>query len=715
MSDELGVNELADLLADHEPMDLVVPSDPSEVEGSYDEVYKKEQQEREESRKHKRRKRSRHGAKSRIKHSGGRKSDGVNPRVRSKFVIDAAESGETESDDGFVVGSDEDGESDVYGGPMAMREGGKRHIFPEGEEDMTAEEVARAIEERYRSGRKKANRTEALLSSGIPKGKLSSLRYASHLLPQDTDPKVFAVKCRPRMARVLVARLVNKCYAFRIGRNYEKRKVDLGIISVFCFDHVKEYIYIESHRKAFVENAINGLVGLFRSNISLVNPSELMQMMEHRPSEDKIRLGSFVRLRRRQYRLDIAQVIAVDSASRRVTVKVVPREDFVGKTCNKPEVRMPQRLFVPNLAVGAHNRGEMYTWGDLIFDGEGYLHLSVSLSQVISGVKMEKPTVEELAAFFSSDLNRVREAASHFASNGRGSAGLRIGDMVRVVSGQLRETVGTIENIFLDTNTVALSCRVPMKGETIKLRVELPLCVKHFTEGTHVVIDGGVHAGESGTVVKALGDVVHVFSDRATATRELVVRADDCHRSNLVGSFGHTSGSWKLFDLVMLPDSSSVACVVRLNRNDVCVLTDRMETRYLSTTQIKPVLTGRRQTTDQLANMITRGSEVIIQNDDSSPYHLDGQTGRVEQVFNTTLFVRVKTVKENSGLVAVDASCVLLIGGRTTTKQIQPAKQLPTVNRNPHNASRADLSVPNPRMTSEDWAGNSEWYEMDIE
>nr|CCC89541.1 putative transcription initiation protein [Trypanosoma congolense IL3000] len=720
MAEDLGVSELANLLEDHELDDLIAAPDVFEEHGTPHEDRTEGRRIRGGNKNEKRRKKHpRYEAKRNA--DNGEEDEGSEsalsdeaPRKRSKYIIEAAESSGSEPDDGFIVESDEDVGEDVYRGFAPVPAERKRHIFREGEEGMTNEELARAIEQRYRAS-KREDHTEAPLTSGLPKGKLSSLRYASHLLPQSTDPKVFVVKCRPRMTRLLVARIVNKCYAYRIGRNYEQRRVDLGIISVFCLDHVKEYIYIESHRKSFVENALNGLDGVFRSNISLVNPSELMQMLEHRPTGDKIRIGSFVRLRRNPYRLDLAQVVSIDTTARRVAVKVVPREDFVGKVYNKPELRMPQRLFVPSLALDVRERGGMHIWGDLTFDRDGYLRLSMSYNVIIAGPKMEKPTVEELATFFNNDRGRVRDAAARLDSGGQMVTELHLGDVVRVVSGQLRGTTGVIENIFMDTNTAALSCPVPGRKDPIKLRVELAACVKHFAEGAHVIIDKGEYAGESGTVVKASGEVVHVFSDRATAVRELVVCASDCRQSNLVGSFSHTCGSWKLFDLVMLSDSSSVACIVRLNRNNVCVLTDRMETRYASTSQLKAVLSGKRQTTDRFANIITRGCEVVIKNDNTSPYHLDGQTGRVEQVFNTTLFVRVRSVKENSGLVVFDAPSVLLIGGRTTTRHIQQPRQLPVLKHRTQDAVKADLSVPNPRVTSEDWVGNSEWYEAEEE
>ncbi|PWU99540.1 putative transcription initiation protein [Trypanosoma cruzi] len=368
MEEELNVSELAGLLGDDELLDVTSPlvaalpqsATSAELDGK--DVGSKK--------KHKRKgKRLRHEKKHRklseIEENNESEDDNnETPRKRSKYVIDAAESGDSESEgDDFIVGSDEEDEDGDYVGGIPTYEPRKTHIFREGEENMTSEELARAIEERHRAS-KEGGKTETSLLAGLGKGNMSSLRYTSHLLPQDTDPRVFAVKCRPRMARLLVARIVNKCYAYRIGRNYEKRKVDLGIISVFCLDHVKEYIYIEAHRKVFVENALKGLDGLFRYKITLVNPSELMQMMERRPSPEKLRVGSFVRLRQRQYRLDLAQVVEVHPISNQVTVKVVPREDFVGKPFNKIEMRLPPR-FLFQLLQRMCRSGAISTAGEI--------------------------------------------------------------------------------------------------------------------------------------------------------------------------------------------------------------------------------------------------------------------------------------------------------------------------------------------------------------
>ncbi|EPY22093.1 transcription elongation factor SPT5, partial [Strigomonas culicis] len=421
---------------------------------------------------------------------------------------------------------------------------------------MSDAEVERHYQERYR----------ALKQEAVTKTQKRSLRYASRFLPTEKDPKVFAIKCRPRMNRILVARIVNKCHAYRIGNNFEHKKMDLGVISVFCLDHVKEYIYVEAYRKLFVENAINGLEGLFRFRITVVDPSDLMKMMEHRPAEEKIHIGSLVRLRQRFYRNDLAQVTSVHSDGTHITVKVVPREDFVGKPFHKATTQLPARFFSPSLAIDVDVSGNGHRWGEYQFDQEGYLLKTVSARMVFSNAQMEAPTAEELARFYNNNRERVREAVARTIAKSGEQTVFQVGDSVRVTTGQLVGTVGTILSIMTGDHTALLSCKAPGRKDPLKLKVELAICAKHFMEGTHIIIDNGEYAGEGGTVLRSMGDVILVLPDRAAMEGEIRVKANDCHQSKLIGTFQHKVGTWQVFDLVSVSVTSLAACIVRLSR-----------------------------------------------------------------------------------------------------------------------------------------------------
>lgn len=109
-------------------------------------------------------------------------------------------------------------------------------------------------------------------------------------------------------------------------------------------------------------------------------------------------------------------------------------------------------------------------------------------------------------------------------------------------------------------------------------------------------------------MVRTCNDTVLLFPDRTSASTELVIRANDCHQSNLVGSFGHSYGVWQLFDLVALSDTNVAACIIRLSRQNVDVLTERNERRTLTYAQIKAISRGSRKTTDRMQNPLVRGS-----------------------------------------------------------------------------------------------------------
>ncbi|CAJ1044217.1 transcription elongation regulator-like protein [Leishmania guyanensis] len=654
MAEEVNYDELADLLG----------SNAGFMSEAADGVVGKH--ERDRLRKHKKHRRDK--KRSREEDNGGSSDD---KRVKSKYVLDAAESGdsndEDELSDADLVDDDEEVEDVNYGDRP------KRYMFHEGDDKKSVDEMARYYEEVDRHYRRHGDNEDALLT----RSDLSSRRLASQFLPREDDPKVFAVKCRPRMSRMLVTRIVNKCYAYRVGRNYEHKKVDLGIISVFALDHVKEYIYVEASRKRFVENVLNGLDGVFRFNIAVVDPKELLQTMETRPSTQKVRVGDYVRLRQRFYRGDLAQVTALHPDGVHITCKVVPREDFVQKPFNKATKRLEPRFFTPRQAVDVREMENSYVWGDLHFDREGYLLKTVSTRMVVSGAQLEQPSIEELARFYNDQREKV-ERALRAAEAAAQVPPISIGDSVRVTTGQLRNTIGVVENVFTNTNTAVLTCTVPGRVQPIKVQVELSACTKHFSEGAHVVVERGEHAGESGTVVKSWGSIVLLFPDRAAVGAELKVEANDCHQSKLGSVSVHSKGVWQVFDLVSITEPNCVGCIVRLNRSDVDVLTENNDVRTLSYAQVNAVGRDTRQTTDCRENTLSRGAEVHIQKHPWTPIGLEGQTGRIEHIFHRTIFVRCRASPLHANIVALKAECVLLIGGRKTTRRTAPAQEVAT-------------------------------------
>lgn len=731
---------------------------------------------KEKKHKEKRRKEKKHRKRSRDEEGNAEEKEDDEERdrrPRSKYVLDEADS--ASEDDSFIEDEEEEEEGFrdlLYQPPSSLgREGGEGMLgggnLGMGQDrnaHLTDEELGRQYEERVRWMREQRKAMAAQRGGGggggyrmsgsgggeeggfepttVPREELLSLRYTSEMLPQPNDPKVYAVKCKPRMTRILVARIVNKCYAYRMGINLEK-KMDLGILSVFSLDHVKEYIYVEAHRQSFVTNALEGLVGLFRFTITQVPPTELLQMLEKKPTHEKILVGELVRLRQFPYRGDIGEVVSLLSDTRHMVVKVVPREDFLGKVYHKTTSVLPQRFFSAEQAVGAEERGDHIRWGELKFDHDGYLLKTVSIRSVLHGKRLQIPPGSgELAIFYRHNRELVKEAVARYAAEGSQMMDrIRIGDTVRVVSGELKNTVGTVTNLLKNTGMAVLSCSIPQQKTPISLRVELCDCTKHFQEGTHVVVEEGPYRGRSGTVVKSYEEVVVLFCDRDENTPEITVKANDCYQSKLITTFsspfqgaipkgsrgnnaagasGASSGvggsssfaSWSLYDLVRLADSRSVGCIVLFHQDHVDVLTEGNECRNLSYAQVTPIGRGSRKAIDIYQNSLERGAEVSVRETNLTPFHLGGSSGRIEHVFNETVFVRFTHRKVHAGLVAMPASCVLLTGGRKTTITDATGKRLrklllPTM-RKSENAVMADYSLD---VKGDTWQHTSEFVD----
>jgi len=653
------------------------------------------------------------GKKHRKEKKSSKKKRSSNP-----YIDDAAESGE-ESEEA------DDATHEIPDDPeVAYIKNYKRrvHMFEEGENEKTPEEIAAEIVRRAELLRRSTRTVSLTRRPGSSRAPVipqhesyemrpiripPSARLSTAFLPRPTDPKVFAVKCKPGMPRILVTRIVNKCYHYRIGKNDEEKKVDLGIISVFALDHVKEYIYIESYRQGFVENTLNGLVGVFRYNIHVVDPSELLRLVEHRPKQransgaESIKVGDFVRVKSTpsQYRGDLAVVLEKHEEGKRSTIRLIPRED-VAKPYAKPQasVRHPQKFFDPNVAVGVHGNGDRYRWGDLLFDGQGYLLLTVATRNLIFGDQMMRPSTEELTAFYKGRKNDVTYACEMVAAarasvSGAPKMDLRLGEPVRVVAGTLAGAIGTIVDVTVSSNTVKISCAIPGRPTPIELRTELSFCTRHFVMGDRVGVESGAYAGSMGTVIQASGDVVRVLRDESQ--EEIEALAADCRLVRFVSAAKHTVASWRMFDLIVLVDGVTIGCVVRCSTASLTVVTSKNLAKEVALGEIKAAAKtlsqGRMSAIDRMQNVVKRGDEVIIKEVGTSgisPMLLD-TTAIVEQTFLDYLFVRSSRVFENSGILAIEAGCVQKMGGRTTMKHIAAPKQLPMPEKRSHYATRA--------------------------
>ncbi|CUF97097.1 Hypothetical protein, putative [Bodo saltans] len=733
MDDEIEIDaaELGAILDDHPstlmPSEIPVDTDVGVAANATEVVEQDKDDSETESERRARKKARKEARKEKKEKRKDRKT------TSSKYVDIAADEGEDDEDD------DDEGEHETGATQeedYIKNYKSKNHLFREGDENLSAEELARSIELRNNLAktRKSNNKGKAAGSSAaaaasttqeleefhelVPRKIPIVKRFSAAFLPRETDAKVFAVKCKSGMARTLVARIVNKCYHFRIGRNDEGKKLDLGILSVFALEHSKEYIYVESYRQLFVEQALNGLVGLFRYSIKMVDPNELMQLMEPRASSKvPLRVGTFVRVRsHKPYQGDLAQVLNLEDDGKRVIVKLVPREDFVDKRYSKPTLILPQRFFNPSVAQGAVTDGETHRWGDAVFDNDGYIIKTISLRGVVSGDQMVAPSTEELAFFLQNKRDQITIAASTVAASGAvgqhtSQREYKLGEVVRVVSGQLANAVGTIVDVTLSTNTVKIACRIPGRAQPLEVRAELSNCERHFIAGNHIGVEQGPYQGRTGTVLKVISNGLLAVLGDGDAT-EFEVRTKDCRQSRLISTSRHSLGAWRLFDLVMI-NGNTAGCIVRCTPTQLDVLTTENIVTTISPSEVTKVVRGAgRPAVDKTQNAVARGGAVtILATNERVPPSVTGAVGTVEQLFDQTLFVRCGSVTENSGVVAIPSNLVQLVGGKTTTKKVAPTQHLAFVRAKGHYATKPD-GVHATQQESDRWETHSELYTL---
>jgi transcription elongation factor SPT5 len=553
------------------------------------------------------------------------------------------------------------------------------------------EQIAKQMEERLRAQRQHQPLHEDYGGElGAADRYDSSQRFTAALLPRPSDPKVFAVKVRPGFTRLLVARLVNKCHAYLHGNNQQRIRQDLGIISAFSLDHVREWIYIEAHRKRFVETAISGLDHVFRFKISQVDPRELMQLMQRQSAtKDELNVGQYVRVRHGPYEADIATVIAVSDEGHRAMVKLVPREDYINRERRDRRAggnrgsRPPQKFFRPQLAIGARqDTSGNWFWDGCEFDTDGYLYKEFSARQLLVGDKCTPPSLDELVVYHNENRDAIEQAAAAFGGS-RKTRALRPDEPVRVSGGQLSGIVGRVRETDVASGRATLETTV--KGAKSVLTVNSADLVKHFEPGAHVIVESGPHSGESGVVLACEGAMVALVTDQTQ--RELWVESEACRASRMVSARPHKVGAHQLFDLVTLVDNTTVGCIALLVGNSATILTSQNMLQNTLLSNIKQTLREKMVVTDSLGNRVAKRDTVVVSAVDA-PQQYSKLIGTVQQVYHNTLFIVSTKVRENAGLFAIDAKSVSRLEGRNKLRQ-QSDYIAPRVRERPAHPARA--------------------------
>ncbi|GAA0155698.1 hypothetical protein LIER_13370 [Lithospermum erythrorhizon] len=346
-------------------------------------------------------KRSRHGGES-----GARKRR--NRAVLELFEDAAYEvDGESSSDGENDFDIDDFLEDEAFNDVKANDEPLKVPLVPIKEEEMDDAELERMVEERYGRGASFVRFPEDGYDN-------TEAVDRDEYLPFSKDPTLWKVKCMVGREKHSVLCLMQKFVDLRtLGTK-------LQIISAFSLDHVKGFIYIEAESQQDLYEACKGLPSVYVSRVTPVPPNESSHVLSVRSKGCGITAGMWARVKSGKYKADLAQIVAVNEARKKATVKLVPRIDLRalaekfggGVSLKKASTPAPSRLissseleeFRPLIQIRRdRDTNIIFEVLDGMMLKDGYLYKKIPLDSL--SVWGAMPTEDELLKFEPSNNN----------------------------------------------------------------------------------------------------------------------------------------------------------------------------------------------------------------------------------------------------------------------------------------------------------------------
>eukprot|EP00756_Hemistasia_phaeocysticola_P025263 Hpha_TRINITY_DN15997_c10_g5::TRINITY_DN15997_c10_g5_i1::g.70314::m.70314/K15172/SUPT5H, SPT5; transcription elongation factor SPT5 len=550
---------------------------------------------------------------------------------------------------------------------------------------------------------------EASEERGIPLDKLNQMSAQRGLYPTISDPKLFMVRVKPGYAKPLCAQLMYKSLSFAF------RGQDLMIKSVFCRDHLPDYLYIEAHRQVHVENAVSGMQGVYRSKIQLVPLPEMPATLAVTRKVSDIGPGSWGRFRYGLHKGDLCRIVKKDDDKATHTVHVIPRVDWsrflenesargagVFRTQGQRQKGRPvQRFFgedewgkcelsrdgtvtMAQYVAGQQgaakteeakalaSRGVIFVRGRY-FSLQGHEEKTVRQAQISTEGKIVDASVDEIERFCR---HQLPSGSNHLKALKRTrEVEFQRGDDVRVMRGELRGAMGTIREAYTDaTGTkfrVEITSEEVMGGEESAAWVPLTkdMIEKIVYVGDHVRIAVGAHKGQTGMVTSVQGRAASVLSH--VLGHEVNVFVSDLVKSQEVSRGVPRYGGYELMELVRLQDGTT-GVILHMQDSYFRVLCDQGEVgvyphgevlEVISSTRQSERSKGRRQSTlDRFDNEMCQDDVVKVINN-SSPW--SGVVGNVKHICADAVWVLSSACPTNMGVFVTRNTDLRVQGGET--------------------------------------------------
>ncbi|KAF9011770.1 hypothetical protein BDQ17DRAFT_1344799 [Cyathus striatus] len=548
------------------------------------------------------------------------------------------EEAEEDLADGFIEAGD-DMDEDISRRRHAILDS-KRQFD---EEDKSPEQIARELSKRW--------------------GGRSAVRYTGDmneipqrlLMPSVHDASLWQVRVKPGRERDIIFSLMRKSIDMEYTAN------PLSILSAFQRDSLPGMIYVEAKSSKQVQQACNGLVGVYPSRgIHLVPIEEMASLLQIKKQDQTVNPGMWVRIKRGKYAGDLAQVIDVTENGEDVGLKFIPRIDLTPRddasldstkkrkktAVNNTTMRPPQRLFNYEEVVKVYGRkhvskrGHTYT-----FQGDSFKDGFIEKDFKISALTLEdvNPTLDEITQFSRRqdgegdnlvDLSVIAEASRKAAI-----AVLQPGDHIEVFEGEQAGVHGVVDEVNGDVVTIT-AIGVDIDGQ----KIELPArsVRKRFKPGDHVKVMSGQNADETGLVVSVTDNVVTFLSDMSM--QEVSVFSKDLREAAEVGSGTNIVGNYELHDLVQL-DAQTVGVIYKTERDSFRVLDQNGQTRLVQPHQI-----SMRRDSNRSIAVDSEHHELRI-NDNVKEMEGEKRKGRVLHIYQSFYaFLHNRDIAENGGV-----------------------------------------------------------------
>ena len=541
----------------------------------------------------------------------------------------------------------------------------------EQQEAMDVEETAARLKERY--GRQ--NRATGSASGIVPQ---------RLLMPTAEDPRIWFMKCRPGKEREIIFALQNRI----VERQRSREPVQ--IFSAFeraATGAMAGKIYVEARRLDDVTAALDGITNVFMGTKPQLIPIEEMPALLRVKKSKSLEPGMYVRPKRGLYANDLAMVEEVEPNGTEVSLRLIPRLDY-GQTedANAAAVmepdgqggmkrkrvvqpfkqRPPARLFSETEAKRKHGRYLSKKTGlsgnSWSYQGKDYIDGFLVDDFKVAHLLVEdvNPTLEEVTKFAAATDDGTENldlaALAQTLKAGVGADYLP-GDKVEIYRGEQKGVTGRATQVYNDVIKIEVDSGV-LAGKTIEAPIKD--LRKLFKEGDHVkVIGGSKFQDEVGMVVRIRDERITILTD--SNQQEITVFAKDLREaSDSGGAVGATK--YDLFDLVQL-DASTVACVVKVDRESLRVLDQLGSVRALLPSAVSNKIEKRREgapATDHQGNEIKAEDTV-------KEYGGEARQGKVLHVHRGYVFAQSRESRDNAGVFVARTSNVLTVaakGGR---------------------------------------------------